>query len=355
MSSLPVGLFETDLAGRLVSADDSFRALAHERRGRARRIGAVGQRPPRRSGRRRARRGGACGRRVSRSTTTFRVWTAEGRLVWVRLDATPKTRSVRAAHRLRRLRHRHHRGTAPATADRAADGSARAESRRGAHPRPQRLADVHQRRRATPVRRRQRGRPRPRSGDARPAADDPRPDPARGARQHRRRRRGPARSASAAPTASSAPSTSPRHPARGRRRDRVLGRRQIRDVTDRNHLQTELAHQATHDALTGLPNRTLLLRTLADALERARFHAPAGRRAVPRPRPAEGRQRQRRPRRRRPAARQHRRPPRARRRGPPTSSPASAATSSSCSATAASTSRPRSSSPSASARRSPDG
>ena len=28
MSSLPVGLFETDLTGRLMSADDSFRALA---------------------------------------------------------------------------------------------------------------------------------------------------------------------------------------------------------------------------------------------------------------------------------------------------------------------------------------
>ncbi|MEN9506639.1 MAG: hypothetical protein RI958_2565 [Actinomycetota bacterium] len=40
-----------------------------------------------------------------------------------------------------------------------------------------------------------------------------------------------------------------------------------RDVTARNHLQTELLHQATHDALTGLPNRVLLLRRTAEALD----------------------------------------------------------------------------------------
>jgi diguanylate cyclase (GGDEF)-like protein/PAS domain S-box-containing protein len=32
----------------------------------------------------------------------------------------------------------------------------------------------------------------------------------------------------------------------------------VEDVTDRHHLQTRLHHQATHDPLTGLPNRTLL-------------------------------------------------------------------------------------------------
>lgn len=42
----------------------------------------------------------------------------------------------------------------------------------------------------------------------------------------------------------------------------------IRDVTAAKQLQVELAHQATHDALTGLPNRTLFLRNLAEALER---------------------------------------------------------------------------------------
>jgi len=44
----------------------------------------------------------------------------------------------------------------------------------------------------------------------------------------------------------------------------------IRDVTARTHMQSELMHQATHDALTGLPNRILLLRTAADSLERIR-------------------------------------------------------------------------------------
>lgn len=40
-----------------------------------------------------------------------------------------------------------------------------------------------------------------------------------------------------------------------------------RDVTDRNHMQTELLRQATHDGLTGLPNRVLLLRRTAEALD----------------------------------------------------------------------------------------
>ncbi|MCU1359602.1 MAG: hypothetical protein JWN99_891 [Ilumatobacteraceae bacterium] len=43
-----------------------------------------------------------------------------------------------------------------------------------------------------------------------------------------------------------------------------------RDVTARNHMQSELMRQATHDGLTGLPNRILLLRNTADAIERVR-------------------------------------------------------------------------------------
>jgi len=43
-----------------------------------------------------------------------------------------------------------------------------------------------------------------------------------------------------------------------------------RDVTSSKHLQSELIRQANHDPLTGLPNRLLLLRTAADALERIR-------------------------------------------------------------------------------------
>lgn len=42
-----------------------------------------------------------------------------------------------------------------------------------------------------------------------------------------------------------------------------------RDVTEARQVQDELAHQATHDALTGLPNRVLFLRRLSEALERS--------------------------------------------------------------------------------------
>ena len=41
-----------------------------------------------------------------------------------------------------------------------------------------------------------------------------------------------------------------------------------RDVTEAKQLQDELSRQATHDALTGLPNRVLLVRKLSEALER---------------------------------------------------------------------------------------
>ena len=43
-----------------------------------------------------------------------------------------------------------------------------------------------------------------------------------------------------------------------------------RDITDAKQLQDELTRQATHDAMTGLPNRVLFLRKLAEALERSR-------------------------------------------------------------------------------------
>jgi len=43
-----------------------------------------------------------------------------------------------------------------------------------------------------------------------------------------------------------------------------------RDITEERQSQAELARQATHDALTGLPNRVLFLRKTAEALERSR-------------------------------------------------------------------------------------
>jgi diguanylate cyclase (GGDEF)-like protein/PAS domain S-box-containing protein len=40
-----------------------------------------------------------------------------------------------------------------------------------------------------------------------------------------------------------------------------------RDVTDRRALEDELSHQASHDSLTGLPNRKLLLKRLKEAIQ----------------------------------------------------------------------------------------
>lgn len=47
----------------------------------------------------------------------------------------------------------------------------------------------------------------------------------------------------------------------------------VEDITDRRRLQSELLHAATHDALTGLPNRTMFLQQLEAAIHDA---DPAG-------------------------------------------------------------------------------
>jgi len=48
--------------------------------------------------------------------------------------------------------------------------------------------------------------------------------------------------------------------------DRLLSTALIRDVTERRMIESHLAHAATHDALTSLPNRNLLLERLQSAI-----------------------------------------------------------------------------------------
>ncbi len=44
----------------------------------------------------------------------------------------------------------------------------------------------------------------------------------------------------------------------------------VRDVTEQKRFEAQLRHNATHDPLTGLPNRTLFIERLAKAMERSR-------------------------------------------------------------------------------------
>ena len=84
----------------------------------------------------------------------------------------------------------------------------------------------------------------------------------------------------------------------------------FRDVTERKRLEAELAHQAFHDSLTGLANQALFRDRVEHALRPDEPARRAPRRAVPRPRQLQDRQRQPRPHRRRRAARRGRRPAR---------------------------------------------
>jgi GGDEF domain-containing protein len=50
----------------------------------------------------------------------------------------------------------------------------------------------------------------------------------------------------------------------------------LEDFTERKALEDELAHDAFHDSLTGLPNRALFLDHLRHALSRTRQEAERG-------------------------------------------------------------------------------
>ncbi|MFN2411479.1 MAG: diguanylate cyclase domain-containing protein, partial [Pyrinomonadaceae bacterium] len=45
---------------------------------------------------------------------------------------------------------------------------------------------------------------------------------------------------------------------------------QVHDITDKKHVEQQLRHEATHDALTGLPNRAYFMQRLADSLNKFR-------------------------------------------------------------------------------------
>ena len=70
-----------------------------------------------------------------------------------------------------------------------------------------------------------------------------------------------------------------------------LGEAQAERMADLQAAQAALTMQATHDALTGLPNRDLLVDRIAGALSGSEALAPVHCRAVRRPRPLQADQR----------------------------------------------------------------
>ncbi len=270
MTALPVGLFETDLSGRLITADDSFRALALS--GGVLPVGSApwanahpGDRAAAELSWRRLRESG------EPLTANFRVWTSDGRLVWLRLDTTPK-RDLFGQHV----------GYTGCITDITEEVHQRQLSERltgllEASPDAVLVIDRH-------------GSPTFTNQAARnlfgvDSAIDLVREPAMRSLLQTLRDQIPREVVNNPVSADWTGEAVYRGPDG---LTRVLNvtvyvqrapdgaidfwAGQIRDVTTAKQLQAELTHQANHDALTGLPNRTLLLRTLADALERGAFN-----------------------------------------------------------------------------------
>ncbi|HEY4333912.1 MAG TPA: EAL domain-containing protein [Ilumatobacteraceae bacterium] len=269
MTALPVGLFETDLSGRLVSADESFRALALS--GGPLPVGSApwanahpGDRAATELAWRRLREAG------EPLTLTFRVWTAGGKLTWLRLDTTPK-RDLFGQHV----------GYTGCVSDITEEQNQRQLSERltgllEASPDAVLIIDRH----GSPTF----------TNDAAKAlfgvtnAVELVREPAMRTLLQTLRDQIPREVLNSTVSGDWNGEAVYRGPDGLTRTLNVtvfvqraadgaidFWAGQIRDVTTAKQLQAELAHQATHDALTGLPNRVLLLRTLGDALERARF------------------------------------------------------------------------------------
>ncbi len=66
----------------------------------------------------------------------------------------------------------------------------------------------------------------------------------------------------------------------------------VRDVTERREFERRLTHQATHDHLTGLPNRELFMQRLIGSLQRRSNVDPPDHGVLPRSRPLQVRERQ---------------------------------------------------------------
>ncbi|MEZ5270794.1 MAG: EAL domain-containing protein [Ilumatobacteraceae bacterium] len=268
LPSLPVGLFMADPDGRITAANEAFGALVHGPMG-----SVVGSAPwadahpgDRASAELAWRRGVEAGGTVSLS---FRVWHGEGRMLWVRIDATPRrdmdnrligfsgtaldtTDAVAGEHLLERL-------TAVAG---AADDAILILDRNGApvftNPAARELFGVED------------------------EVDLIRDPSARGLLQAIRDQvpREIMSSSESTVWSGEVGFRGPDGLERTLDVDLLLHRSAegiieywggvARDITATKHLQSELTRQANHDPLTGLPNRLMLLRTAADALDHIR-------------------------------------------------------------------------------------